>query len=73
MTYLSVLEKNGESETPSPRLRSPRMGLENFLNKQSDYTRNRNYWKYLKNKLKQENPQLVNSDLEVTVRFRDDQ
>ena len=29
------------------------------LNKQSDYTRNRNYWKYLKNKLKKENPQLV--------------
>ena len=30
MTCLSVLEKNGESETPSPRLRSPRMVLENF-------------------------------------------
>ena len=29
------------------------------LNEQSDYTRNRNYWKYLKNKLKKENPQLV--------------
>ena len=31
------------------------------LNEQSDYTRNRNYWKYLKNKLKQENPQLVSA------------
>ena len=30
MTCLSVLEKNGESETPSPRLRSPRRVLENF-------------------------------------------
>ena len=30
MTYLSVSEKNGESETPSPRLRSPRRVLENF-------------------------------------------
>ena len=29
------------------------------LNEQSDYTKNRNYWKYLKNKLKKENPQLV--------------
>ena len=31
------------------------------LNEQSDYTRNRNYWKYLKNKLKKENPQLVSA------------
>ena len=31
------------------------------LNEQSDYTRNRNYWKYLKNKLKQENPLLVSA------------
>ena len=31
------------------------------LNEQSDYTRNRNSWKYLKNKLKQENPQLVSA------------
>jgi hypothetical protein len=29
------------------------------LNEQSDYTKNRNYCKYLKNKLKKENPQLV--------------
>ena len=31
------------------------------LNEQSDYTKNRNYWKYLKNKLKKENPQLVSA------------
>ena len=31
------------------------------LNEQSDYTRNRNYWKYLKNKLKKDNPELVSS------------
>ncbi len=31
------------------------------LNEQSDYTKNRNYWKYLKNKWKQENPQLVSA------------
>ena len=30
MRCLSVLEKNGESETPSPRLRSLRRVLENF-------------------------------------------
>ena len=31
------------------------------LNNQDDYQKNRNYWKYLKNKLKQENPQLVSA------------
>ena len=31
------------------------------LNEQSDYTKNRNYWKYLKNKLKKGNPQLVSA------------
>ena len=30
MIWLSVLEKNGESETPSPRLRSLGRVLENF-------------------------------------------
>lgn len=29
------------------------------LNEQDDYTKNRNYWKYLKNKLRKENDQLV--------------
>ena len=29
------------------------------LNEQDDYTKNRNYWKYLKNKLRKENNQLV--------------
>ena len=29
------------------------------LNEQSDYSKNRNYWKYLKNKLKKDNPELV--------------
>lgn len=29
------------------------------LNEQDDYTKNRNYWKYLKNKLKKDNPELV--------------
>ena len=29
------------------------------LNEQDDYNKNRNYWKYLKNKLKREKPQLV--------------
>ena len=31
------------------------------LNEQADYTKNRNYWKYLKNKLKKDNPELVSS------------
>ena len=29
------------------------------LNEQSDYTKKRNYWKYLKNKLKKDNSELV--------------
>lgn len=29
------------------------------LNEQPDYAKTRNYWKYLKNKLKKDNPQLV--------------
>lgn len=32
-----------------------------ILNQESDYTKTRNYWKYLKNKLKKENPQLVSN------------
>ena len=31
------------------------------LNEQSDYTKNRNYWKYLKNKLRKDNPELVSA------------
>ena len=31
------------------------------LNEQPDYTKNRNYWKYLKNKLKKDNPELVSA------------
>ena len=31
------------------------------LNEQADYTKNRNYWKYLKNKLKKDNPELVSN------------
>ena len=31
------------------------------LNEQADYTKNRNYWKYLKNKLKKDNPELVSA------------
>ncbi|MBR2425608.1 MAG: hypothetical protein IKB16_02585, partial [Lentisphaeria bacterium] len=31
------------------------------LNEQSDYTKANNYWRWLKRKLKQENPQLVSA------------
>ena len=31
------------------------------LNEQPDYTKNRNYWKYLKGKLKKENCELVSA------------
>ena len=39
------------------------------LNEQDDYTKNRNYWKFLKNKLRKENKQLVSrtNQLKLTV------
>ncbi len=39
------------------------------LNDQDDYTKNRNYWKYLKNKLKKEKPELVSvtNQLKITA------
>ena len=38
------------------------------LNEQSDYTKNRNYWKFLKNKLKKDNPELVSKQLHCLPR-----
>src|SRR5574344_1450479 len=32
-----------------------------ILNAQDDYSKNRNYWKYLKSKLKKEKPELVSA------------
>lgn len=32
-----------------------------ILNEQDDYSKNRNYWKYLKSKLKKEKPELVSA------------
>ena len=42
------------------------------LNDQDDYQKNRNYWKYLKNKLKKENAELVSvtNQLKLTARER---
>ena len=37
------------------------------LRDQSDYTKNRNYWKYLKAKLKQENSQLVSATTQLKL------
>lgn len=41
------------------------------LNEQDDYTKNRNYWKYLKNKLRKENDQLVSvtNQLKLAIRL----
>lgn len=42
------------------------------LNDQDDYQKNRNYWKYLKTKLKKENAELVSvtNQLKLTARER---
>lgn len=37
------------------------------LNGQDDYTKNRNYWKYLKNKLKSENVELVSATNQLRI------
>ena len=37
------------------------------LNEQSDYAKNRNYWKYLKNKLKKTNPELVSAATQLKL------
>ena len=39
------------------------------LNEQREYEKNRNYWKYLKAKLKKENPQLVSATNQLTIFF----
>ena len=37
------------------------------LNEEPDYTKTRNYWKYLKAKLKKENPQLVSATIQLKL------
>ena len=51
------------------------MDIVAVLNEQSDYTKKRNYWKYLKNKLKKDNPELVSAanQLKTIVPKRDNQ
>ncbi len=41
------------------------------LNAQDDYTKNRNYWKYLKSKLKEENNQLVSATNQLKIKAPD--
>lgn len=41
------------------------------LNGQDDYTKNRNYWKYLKNKLKESAPQLVSATNQLKIKAAD--
>ena len=41
------------------------------LNEQDDYTKNRNYWKYLKNKLRKENEQLVSATNQLKLTASD--
>ena len=41
------------------------------LNAQDDYTKNRNYWKYLKGKLKKEGPDFDNDSPNSLTRVRD--
>lgn len=42
------------------------------INQQDDYAKNRNYWKYLKTKLKREQPELVSATNQLKLRAADD-
>jgi cell filamentation protein len=41
------------------------------LRRETDYTKNRNYWKYLKAKLKKENSQLVSTTNQLKLTAAD--
>lgn len=41
------------------------------LNRQDDYSKNRNYWKYLKTKLKKENNELVSETNQLRLQAAD--
>ena len=41
------------------------------LNAEDDYSKNRNYWKYLKAKLKKENPELVSATTQLKLTAAD--
>jgi cell filamentation protein len=41
------------------------------INNQEDYAKNRNYWKYLKNKLKKENSELVSDTIQLKLTAAD--
>lgn len=41
------------------------------INNQEDYAKNRNYWKYLKNKLKKENSELVSGTIQLKLTAAD--
>ena len=47
------------------------MDIIGVLNEQDDYTKNRNYWKYLKNKLRKENDQLVSATNQLKLTASD--
>ena len=41
------------------------------INGQDDYQKNRNYWKYLKNKLKKEKPEVVSGTNQLKIQAPD--
>ena len=43
-----------------------------ILNEENDYTKTRNYWKYLKAKLKKENSKLVSATTQLKLTAADD-
>lgn len=48
-----------------------RLDVVGVLNNQDDYTKNRNYWKYLKTKLKKEGNELVSATNQLKLLAQD--
>ena len=48
------------------------MDIVTVLNDQDNYTKTRNYWKYLKTKLKKENNELVSATTQLKLLASDD-
>lgn len=65
------MTKKTKNKIRRPRWYFSGLDIIGVLNGQNDYAKNRNYWKYLKSKLKKENPQLVSATTQLKLTAAD--
>lgn len=65
------MTKKTKNKIRRPRWYFSVLDIIGVLNGQNDYAKNRNYWKYLKSKLKKENPQLVSATTQLKLTAAD--